>query len=165
MKNVIATTFFAMVQERGFDKITVKDLVETCHISRQTFYYHFRDKYDLVNWIFDTEFITMVQNSCAEDPWSVLEDLCAHLYDNRSFYRKVLQIEGQNAFAQHFRDLMLPVLADRIRAMCPDAQLTPFRMNFMADGFLCAVQRWLVDRVAMMPEDFADQMKTCLMVS
>ena len=37
MKNVIAETFFAMVKEKGVDKITVKDLVENCHISRLTF--------------------------------------------------------------------------------------------------------------------------------
>ncbi len=164
-KRALAEALKEQMNIEPFGKISVGEICDRCAMNRKSFYYHFRDKYDLVNWIFDTEFITMVQNSCAEDPWSVLEDLCAHLYDNRSFYRKVLQIEGQNAFAQHFRDLMLPVLADRIRAMCPAAELTPFRMNFMADGFLCAVQRWLVDRVAMMPEDFADQMKTCLMVS
>ena len=50
MKNVIAETFFAMVKEKGVDKITVKDLVENCHISRQTFYYHFQDILDVVEW-------------------------------------------------------------------------------------------------------------------
>ena len=50
MKNVIADTFFTMVKQKGIDKITVKDLVETCHISRQTFYYHFQDILDVIEW-------------------------------------------------------------------------------------------------------------------
>ena len=36
------------------DKITVKDIVERCGLTRQTFYRNFKDKYDLINWYFDT---------------------------------------------------------------------------------------------------------------
>lgn len=35
---------------KSVDKITVKDLVETCHISRQTFYYHFQDILEVIEW-------------------------------------------------------------------------------------------------------------------
>ena len=43
MKSIIADTFFLMVQLGNIDKITVKALIDACHISRQTFYYHFKD--------------------------------------------------------------------------------------------------------------------------
>src|SRR5699024_10238398 len=35
------------------EKITVKEIVEECGTTRQTFYRNFRDKYDLINWYFD----------------------------------------------------------------------------------------------------------------
>ena len=35
------------------DKITVKNIVESCGVTRQTFYRNFLDKYDLINWYFD----------------------------------------------------------------------------------------------------------------
>ena len=35
------------------DKITVKNIVEGCGVTRQTFYRNFQDKYDLINWYFD----------------------------------------------------------------------------------------------------------------
>lgn len=35
------------------DKITVKNIVEGCGVTRQTFYRNFLDKYDLINWYFD----------------------------------------------------------------------------------------------------------------
>ena len=35
------------------EKITVKEIVEACGVTRQTFYRNFQDKYDLINWYFD----------------------------------------------------------------------------------------------------------------
>ena len=48
MKNMIADAFLAMTARKSVDKITVKDLVEACDISRQTFYYHFQDILEVI---------------------------------------------------------------------------------------------------------------------
>ena len=48
MKSVIAEAFKDMVRRGNADKITVKALIEECHISRQTFYYHFQDILDVM---------------------------------------------------------------------------------------------------------------------
>ena len=40
----------ALIQRGNIDKITVKALIEECHISRQTFYYHFQDLMDVIEW-------------------------------------------------------------------------------------------------------------------
>ena len=40
VKNLIAETFVKLSDEKNIDKITVKDIVEACGISRQAFYYH-----------------------------------------------------------------------------------------------------------------------------
>lgn len=50
MKNMIADAFMNLCLKKNIDKITVKDIVETCGISRQTFYYHFQDVLDVVEW-------------------------------------------------------------------------------------------------------------------
>ena len=50
MKDTIAEAFLAMTARKSIDKITVKDLVEACHISRQTFYYHFQDIVEVIEW-------------------------------------------------------------------------------------------------------------------
>ena len=50
MKAVIAGTYLQLVQHGNVDKITVKALIDACHISRQTFYYHFRDIMDVLEW-------------------------------------------------------------------------------------------------------------------
>lgn len=43
VKQVIAETFAGLLEHKNVEKITVKELVDACHISRQTFYYHFQD--------------------------------------------------------------------------------------------------------------------------
>lgn len=51
-----------MLKERmktePFAKISVDVICEKCEINHKSFYYHFKDKYELVNWIYYTEFIT-----------------------------------------------------------------------------------------------------------
>ena len=51
MKLVIADTFSKMLEKEDIDKITVTKLIGECHISRQTFYYHFRDIMDVLDWM------------------------------------------------------------------------------------------------------------------
>lgn len=38
--------------EKAFCKISVADITDYCHIARQTFYNHFLDKYDVIDWIY-----------------------------------------------------------------------------------------------------------------
>ena len=48
-KQAIAAAFAQLSQKKPVDKITVKDFVEHCGISRQTFYYHFADIAELMH--------------------------------------------------------------------------------------------------------------------
>lgn len=49
----IASSMKALMEHSTLSKISVKDIVEHCHLTRQTFYRYFRDKYDCVNWYFE----------------------------------------------------------------------------------------------------------------
>lgn len=49
-KNMISDAFLDLTKEKDIDKITVKDIVEKCNITRQTFYYHFQDIMDVIEW-------------------------------------------------------------------------------------------------------------------
>lgn len=42
-KNAIIDTFWLLLDEKPYNKITVKDIVDCCQINRNTFYYHFHD--------------------------------------------------------------------------------------------------------------------------
>ena len=51
IKKVFADSMVRLLNEKSFEQITVKDLCADCGASRQTFYNHFYDKYDLIVWI------------------------------------------------------------------------------------------------------------------
>ena len=52
LKDRIAAAFLTLIKQKNVDKISVKDLAEHCQISRQTFYYHYQDILEVVEWIF-----------------------------------------------------------------------------------------------------------------
>lgn len=54
-KRAIMGTFLDMLEYKSLDKITVKDIIEKEEINRNTFYYYFKDIYDLIDQIFEAE--------------------------------------------------------------------------------------------------------------
>lgn len=50
-KRIIANALEEMLRNKSIDKITVSSLIEACGVSRQTFYYHFRDLMDVLEWL------------------------------------------------------------------------------------------------------------------
>ena len=50
-KKAITEAFLQLVEKKPVDKITVKMVIEKCHLSRSTFYYHFRSITELVEYI------------------------------------------------------------------------------------------------------------------
>jgi probable dihydroxyacetone kinase regulator len=61
-KRALSESLKKLLSEKPLDKITVTDLVNDCGVNRQTFYYHFQDLYDLVEW------------TCLEDADKALQD-------------------------------------------------------------------------------------------
>jgi len=59
-KKALAMAMKELMEQIPFSKISVSDICEKCGMNRKSFYYHFKDKYDLVNWIFDVEFFQAV---------------------------------------------------------------------------------------------------------
>lgn len=55
MKRTIAEAAMKLLIDERVKKLTVKDIVEACHITRQTFYYHFEDVPSLLKWILEQE--------------------------------------------------------------------------------------------------------------
>ncbi len=50
---IFAQAIKELLKTQELDKITVTDIVKKAGMTRQTFYRHFSDKYDLVNWYFE----------------------------------------------------------------------------------------------------------------
>ena len=91
-KKALAQSLKELGATKNLDKITVADITDHCGVNRQTFYYHFNDKYDLINWIFYTEFVSNIHLEEYKDALQLLEDICVYLYQERDFYLSLIHI-------------------------------------------------------------------------
>ena len=105
-KKALSHALMELMKTESFQKISISDICDGCSMNRKSFYYHFKDKYDLVNWIFDNEFIAIVQRERDKDTWTFLLEILRCFYDNRVFYRKALSYQGQNSLSEHLVDEM-----------------------------------------------------------
>ena len=162
-KRALAAALRELMEEMPFDKIQIAQICERCDMNRKSFYYHFKDKYDLVNWIFDTEFISFSRDIAkylpSDDRWKLIERACEHLYADRAFYRKALLIKGQNSLSDHLREYLFPLIKIRIAQLLNDDAASEFTINFFTDAILCAIERWLLDKQCMPPEEFVSKIK------
>ena len=165
-KRALATSLKELMAEQPFEKINVAQICERCNMNRKSFYYHFKDKYDLVNWNFDTEFIELLkhENLSADytERWAFIEKINRYFYQNHSFYRKALQINGQNSFSDHFREYIRPLIAVRISKLFGEQQWDEFTLDFLSDAVVCAMERWLRTKECLPPEQFAEKLKALI---
>ena len=82
-KKALANALKEVMVEKPFEKISVSDICNKCNRNRKSFYYHFKDKYDLVNWIFDMEFLEEASKKSYDGVWDLLADACDFFYKNR----------------------------------------------------------------------------------
>lgn len=160
-KRALAGALKELMENEPFSKISVADICEKCDMNRKSFYYHFKDKYDLVNWIFDTEFIAVVRGQGDVDDLDWLEALVKYFYEHRNFYRKALSVTGQNSFSDHFRELLFSVISIRLQEMIGVKMENDFQANFFTDAIILALQRWIMNKDCMPPEEFMQQLRLC----
>jgi probable dihydroxyacetone kinase regulator len=102
----IADAIKKLAVEKDFKDISVQDIVLECGISRKTFYNHFQDKFQLVDWIFKQEIFGEILSTTTVKNWKQGSFmLCHYLSENKAFYLNVLRFEGQNSLKQYLYDL------------------------------------------------------------
>lgn len=74
-KRALEASLKNLLLQKPLNKITISDIAEDCGINRMTFYYHFKDIYDLVEW------------SCLEDAKKAIEDKKHTTPGSRGFCR------------------------------------------------------------------------------
>ena len=103
-KEALGNALKKMLAIKPIDKITVKDLVEECGVNRQTFYYHFDDVYDLMEWVFEEDANRVLPDEIYYEEWR--EDVIMffrYLYENKSFVLNIFNSQNRSYLLRYFK--------------------------------------------------------------
>lgn len=144
--------------------ITVKHIVDFCGINRGTFYYHFYDKQELINWIYHVEITEPTRAALEGEPqgWKRISDFGLQvMYENREFYMQALRLPGQNTLSDYIRREIegnWALMAERYIAICGPgvpAGYVGFYTSFMASGAHAMLIKWVEGGMKEKPEEMA----------
>ena len=106
-KQMFADKLQEMAKKKLIREIQVKDLCEACGVERTTFYYHFRDKYDLVAWIFIQYYTEESDLSSFPNDEKMICRMFYRMQEHRAFFLNALQDHSQNNLAQYMLDFYI----------------------------------------------------------
>ena len=138
-----------LITTKSINKITIKDITDTCGLNRQTFYYHFKDIYDLLEWSFQEEFRFI--DSYLQKPEYTWEEIFAgsvkYISQNKyicqcivcGLARDQLLLSLQNSIYETVRKIILHSL--------PQNQIPEKYLDFTARFYTYALSNYLFDWV------------------
>jgi probable dihydroxyacetone kinase regulator len=100
MDILLADSFKELVIRQPIEKITIKEITDRAGVIRPTFYNHFQDKYELLEWIITEQQMKplepLMSNGLVNE---ALLLLFTNLEKEKEFYMKASRLEGQNSFS------------------------------------------------------------------
>ena len=130
-KLLLAQSLQKLMLTMPLEKISVNDIVEQAGVGRNTFYYHFADKYDLVTWYFQTGVTPFLLERSHYGSWqSLMAGLQEYFRQNKVFYQNALAYTGQNSLAEYIFDFMCQYYRQRLTECRSD--LEPSDLDFLS---------------------------------
>lgn len=128
-----------LIEERGFDRLTVGEITERAMVSRAAFYRNYRDKYHLVEQVFDDAVAALV-GTMADDDRPVADRWAAffeHISEFHRLYGALLGRRGSPWFADRMRVTLSGMAA---RHVSPASGMVP---SVVAAMFVQTITWWL----------------------
>ena len=161
-KRALEASLKKLLLERPLDKITVTDIAEDCGINRMTFYYHFKDLYDLVEWV------------CLEDAKKALADNKTYetwqqgfvrifdaVRENKPFimnvYRCVSREQVEKYLTPLTDDLLMGVINELSAGMVVRAEDKAFIAQVYSYAFVGLMLDWIKDEMKQDPETLVNR--------
>lgn len=162
-KKAIVEALKEVCMEKPFDKVSVADITRRCGLNRQTFYYHFQDKYELLSWIYYNENFIFITRDINLDNWDekILEMLDLML-ENKKFYMNTIH-EQEHTFQSYLFEMSKTMFEEAIEVLDVRKKLTEeersFHARFFAYGICGLTIEWVEKGMKEPPVDVASDLK------
>ena len=147
-KRALEASLKNLLLKMPLDKITISDIAEDCGISRMTFYYHFKDIYDLVEWCCQEDASRALAGKKTYETWQQgLLQIFEAVQENKPFilnvYRSVSREQVENYLYQVTYRLLEGVVEEQARGMSVRPEDKAFLANFYKYAFVGLMLDWI----------------------
>lgn len=147
-KKLLAESLKNCMRQKPLNKISIREIVEDCGVNRQTFYYHFKDIYDLVEWMFNQEAIRLLKENISFLTW---EDSCLYLLKyiekNWDICTCTLNSMGRSHLERFFyddiHDIIRSVIDEYSSDFYVEEKYKEFLTHFYTVSFAALLVSWL----------------------
>lgn len=176
-KKLIRNALSELIEERGYNNISITDIAEKADINRGTFYLHYTDKYDLLEKV-ENEVIQELRDSidatgniaaasmdfiCNKDsvdkPMPFMIGIFEYIKENSAFMRAMLGPKGDPKFHLKIKELIETSLFERklVKTFRRENMLIPqeYFISYVLSAHLGVIQQWLESGMEKSPEDMA----------
>lgn len=161
-KKAIAFTLKELLLEKPLSKITVNDITERCDINRQTFYYHFQDIPDLIEWICIEDADKILQGKNSYNTWQegflAVFDL---MKKDKPFITNIYRSISHEALTKYLYKLVFPIIYkvvdEKSKGLVVREEDKIFITDFYKYSFVAIVLKWVNDDMKYDPKEIVDR--------
>lgn len=151
-KKALATSLKKLLVQKPLNKITINDITKDCDINRMTFYYHFRDIYDLVEWTCVEEAAQAMEGKKTYDTWQEgFLNVFSAIQENKPLIMNVYRSISRERIEQYLNplihSLILGVVEEKSAEMSIGEADKRFIANFYEYAFIGVMLEWIDDNM------------------
>lgn len=166
-KKALAASLKRLVAERSLDGVTVVDIVDDCGVNRQTFYYHFRDILDLIDWIYRNEAAEALAGKKTYDSWQEgFLRIFEYALQNKCFVYRTYHSRGlehlQRYLYDQTRGLLLGVVEEKAKGLYVSDEDKGFIADFFKYAFVGLMLDWIGGGMVEKPAIIIDRLSTLI---
>ena len=147
-KKALAVSLKKLLSKKELSKITISNITDECGVNRQTFYYHFKDIYDLLEWIYKNEVIDEIDNKDEEWQQRFLY-IFKYVLKNKEFVKNTYNSISREYLLRFIYMQTNKLLIDFIDKESEGMNIKVEDKKFMADfykyGFVGIMLEWIQD--------------------
>ena len=147
VKRQIADKLLELLEKKSLEKITVKELVTLCGISRQTFYYHFEDVLDVVDWWTRQGAQMLMEKSVhTDDPHQALRIFVDYTTEHRRTLQHLLASRWHKELERRLVQVFTSNLQDTLHRIHPNLAMSPCDEEAFLQFYAFGISGLLVER-------------------
>lgn len=145
-KTAIIDSFWQLLEEHPYNRITVKSIVELCQINRNTFYYHFRDIPDLLETTIkqDADLIIRTYGKFGS-PLDCLAPLATHCLNRKKALLHIYRSAQRETFVNQLDRICLYAVTQYVELVAADLTLFPEDRKLLIRFYKCSLTGILLD--------------------